>query len=70
MENKEFKTYLEVWRFLEEALSDNYNTFVELNEKATVLLSRFEELSKHYVNSNNEYVVLSTSKTLRRTNNE
>lgn len=65
MENEQhFKSTLQVWYYLRDALNNNYNTLQQVNNVANNLLNSLNKSAVHYVSNNGDYVVLSTSKTV------
>lgn len=61
MENNEFKSTMEVWKFLESAFNDNIETINKINNVANSLLNNLNRDVKHYINKDGEYVVLATN---------
>lgn len=61
MENNEFKSTMEVWKFLESAFNDNIETLNKINNIASSLLNNLNRDVKHSINENGEYVVLRTN---------
>jgi hypothetical protein len=61
MENNEFKSTMEVWKFLESAFNDNIETINKINNVANSLLNNLNRDIKHSINENGEYVVLATN---------
>jgi hypothetical protein len=65
MEKNEFKTTMEVWKFLQSALNDNIETFNKINNVANSLLLKLDKAS-HTLNENGEYVVLKNNYTVNK----
>jgi hypothetical protein len=61
MENNEFKSTMEVWKFLESAFNDNIETLNKINNIASSLLNNLNRDVKHSINENGEYVILRTN---------
>lgn len=66
MENNEFKSTMEVWKFLESAFNDNIETINKVNNVANSLLNNLNRDAKHFINKDGEYVVLGTSSRINK----